>query len=262
MNNFSNIKSIVIVSVLRKQKQESISLVKLLHSSFVRNDVVKRTFLIFLFLGVVFSSFSQTSNKKKVLVIPYGRFEFVSDFTLEEIAEKNEIETSMVFNAYQKAILNQLAIYEDENFTFLPITAKGYQSYKQYVKYVDAKFKGKNHYGVDIQQFPKNEFTALMEEHDASFVLFINWYQIKKETFTSRGKKRTRYIYASHYMDYEVYNLFQQKLIGVGKQRMEPKNPTEKEAAFSLLRLSDLYSRYQHFIPSLIEVLNNPFSAD
>ena len=44
-----------------------------------RNDVFLRLiFSLFLFLS--FSSFAQT-NKKKVLVVPYGRFEFVSKFS-------------------------------------------------------------------------------------------------------------------------------------------------------------------------------------
>jgi len=219
----------------------------------------------FLFIGILFSflnGFSQTSNKKKVLVIPYGRFEFTSEFTIEDIAAKNDIEASMVFNAYQKAILNQFELYKDENFQFSPITSAAYKPYRKYIKYVDGKFKGKHHYSVNIKQFPKTEFSKLMEEHDASFVVFLNWYQIKKESLITKGKKKKRYRYGAHYVDYEIYNLFQQKVIGVGKQKMEPKSPTEEEASYALLRLTDMDSRYQNFVSTLVDILNNPFSED
>ena len=113
-----------------------------------------------------------------------------------------------------------------------------------------------------MNKFPVTEFTKLLEGHDASFVVFINWYQIKKESFTTKGKKKKRYTYAGHYVDYEIYNLFQQKLIGVGKHKMEPHTPTEEEATFALLRLTDMEERYHHYVSTLVEILNNPFSED
>lgn len=200
---------------------------------------------------------AQPPNKKKVLVIPYGRFEFVSDFTLEEIAEKNNIAANMVFNAYQKAILNQFVIYQEEHFEFLPITPVLYEPYKKYIKYMDGKFDGKSYCSVDIKYFPREEFAKMMEEYHADFVVFINWYQLKKGGLRTKGKKRKRYTYARHNVDYEIYNLLQQKIIGVGKKRLEPE-PTEMEASFAFLRLADLDLRYQNFVSSIVKDLSLP----
>lgn len=220
---------------------------------------MKHLFSISLIL-LFFSGVAQTSNKKKVLVIPYGRFEFVSDFSIEELAEKNSLASTDVFNAYQKAMLSSFGDFQTENFEFIPATDELLQPYKKYIKYVDGKFKGKNHYALKMKGFPEKEFTQLLEKSGANFIIFINWYQIKKESFISKGKKREKHPYSGHYIDYEIYNLFQQKIIGVGKQRVEVGNPTEEEVVFKMLRLTEIKSGYQQFIASIAEVLDNPIS--
>ena len=64
-----------------------------LKSPQVDNSVLRIFFnklMIGIFLFLSFSAHAQTSNKKRILVVPYGRFDFVSEFSLEDIAEKNE----------------------------------------------------------------------------------------------------------------------------------------------------------------------------
>lgn len=217
-------------------------------------------FIVSIFLvALTFSSIAQT-NKKKVLVVPYGRFEFVSKFSLEEIGAKNNIDQSEVFNAYQKAILTVFEGFLDENFEFVETTDKLLNPYKKFIKYEDGKFDGRNHYAIKMRAFPQIEFTKLMEDNDASFVIFINWYDIQKSAFTSRGKKRKRFKYSAHFIDYEIYNLFQQKVIGVGKAKMDLGNPTDKEAAYKGLRLVELEKAYQQLVLAIIETLNKPIS--
>ena len=227
-------------------------------SRFILNNGFQKS-VVFVLLLISFSCIAQT-NKKKVLVVPYGRFEFVSKFSLEEIGAKNNIDQSEVFNAYQKAMLSSFVAYQNENFEFLAITDVQLSPYKKYIKYEDGKFDGRNHYAIKMKTFPQQEFTKLMEENDASFIIFVNWYDIQKSSFTSRGKKRKRFKYSAHFIDYEVYNLFQQKVVGVGKAKMDLGAPTDKEAAYKGLRLVELEKAYQQLVLAIIETLNKPIS--
>ena len=109
-----------------------------------------------------------------------------------------------------------------------------------------------------MKGFPEKEFSKLMEQNDASFIVFVNWYLIKKATFTSRGKKRRRFKYSSHYVDYEIYNLFQQKITGAGKVALDFGTPTDKEAEYKALRLIEVEVGYAQFVTSIVKLLNNP----
>ncbi|MBL4594216.1 MAG: hypothetical protein JKX68_10430, partial [Flavobacteriales bacterium] len=170
-----------------------------------------------LIIVLICSGFTQISNKKRVLVIPPNRFEFVSEFDLEEIAVKNEITASKVFLTYEKALLNSFKDYSDENFEFVPVEAAKLKPYKKLIKYKYGKFKGKGHNSVDLKKFSEADFTKLLEEHNADFVIFITWYDIQKESFTRKGKHSKRTDYAAHYLDYDIFNLFKQQIAGDGK---------------------------------------------
>ncbi len=209
-------------------------------------------FLIILF----YSGVAQTSNKKRVLVIPPSRFEFVSEFDLEEIAKKNETTTSKVFLTYEKALLNTFGKYNDENFEFVPVEAAKLKPYKKLIKYKYGKFKGKRHNAVELKNFATADFTKLLEQHNADFVIFITWYDIQKESFSRKHSKRA--VYAGHYLDYDIYNLFKQQIAGAGKVKAEADAPNDLQVSFKLLRVKELESAYNNLISKVVVQLNKP----
>lgn len=211
-------------------------------------------FLIILF----YSGVAQTSNKKRVLVIPPSRFEFVSEFELEEIAEKNETSASKVFLTYEKALLNTFESYQNENFEFVPVEAAKLQPYKKFIKYKYGKFKGKRYNAIDLKGFSDTSFTKLLEIHNADFVIFITWYDIKKESFTRKGDHKKRAKYAGHYLDYDIYNLFKQRVVGVAREKAEANTPNDLEVSFKLLRVKELVSAYTNFINKVVAELSKP----
>ncbi len=240
-------------------RYEAILFRRLLHSFFVRNDANKWALLVFLVLGTTLLSFAQTSNKKRVLVIPPSRFEFVSEFDLELIAEKNEVPVSKVFLTYEKALLSAFSSYGDENFEFVPVQAEVLRSYKKFIKYKYGKFDGKHYNGVDLKQFPEQNFTQLLEAHQADFVIFITWYDIQKEAFARRGNQTKRQKYAGHYLDYAIFNLFKQQVTGMGKVKANgAKEPNDLEISFKLLRVKELRLAYTNFIGTVVDQLNKP----
>jgi hypothetical protein len=205
-----------------------------------------------------YSGLAQTSNKKRVLVVPPSRFEFVSEFPLEEIAEKNETTSARVFLIYEKALLACFEEYHDENFEFVPVSAEGLAPYKKLFKYSYGKFKGKRYNAVDLKGFSEKDFATFLEKFDADFVVFITWYDIQKESFTRKGKHQKRVPYAGHYLDFDIYNFFKQQVSGLGRVKAEGEVPNDLEASFSLLRVKELNLAYANFVHKIVEQLNKP----
>lgn len=253
MNISKNIKEFVIA------RCEAISFRRLLQSFFVRNDVNKWSLLMFLALSVSLTSFAQTSNKKRVLVIPASQFQFVTEFDLEVIASLNEVSASEVFVTYEKALLNSFETFGDENFEFVPVRAEGFRPYKRMIQYEYGKFDKKHYNGVNLKGFSEADFTKLLESYDADFVVFITWYDIQKEGFTRKGKHLKRASYAGHYIDFAIYNLFKQQIAGVAKVKAEgPSEPNDLEVSFKFLRIKELQLGYTNFIRKVVDQINKP----
>lgn len=211
-----------------------------------------------LFSLSVFSSFAQESNKKKVLVIPYGQFDMVSEFDLETIASKNAVTVSEVFHHYQKSLLTAFESLENENFEYVALKHNAITPYKKLIKYESGKFKGKRYNRVDLSSLKEEDFTKLLEMHGADFVVFITWYEIKKESFVRAGEHRKRVDYAGHYFDYDVFNFFKQRVIGEGRIKIKASEPNDEQASYSLLRTKELNELYQNFATHIIEQVSKP----
>lgn len=205
---------------------------------------------------VAFTGVAQNSNKKRVLVVPPSRFEFISKFKLEKIAEKNNIKPSEVFLTYEKTLLNSFETYTDDNFEFVPIDTKGAKIYKGKIKYKAGKFNGKNYNAVDLNRFSEEEFTKFLEQYQADFILFITWYDIQKQNYSRSGVKKVKY--AAHFMDFDIYNLFKQQVVGIAKVQAEAPEPNDLQASFSLLRVQEVETAYTNFIGKVVDQLNKP----
>jgi len=216
---------------------------------------MKYIFALFLIIITVLG-IAQNSNKKRVLVIPPSRFEFVSEFDLKKIAEKNEVSPSEVFLTYEKELLNSFENYKDENFEFVSIDSDGLKTYKNLIKYKAGKFNGRNYNAVDLTRFSEENFTNFLEQYQADFVIFITWYDIQKQNYSRSGMKRVKY--AAHYIDFDVYNLFKQQVVGLAKVQAEAPEPNDLQASFSLLRVKELKLAYPNFIGKVVEQLNKP----
>lgn len=215
--------------------------------------------LSILFTILVYAGVAQTSNKKRVLVIPPSRFQFVSEFDLELIAEKNEVPVTKVFVTYEKSMLNAFKKYNDQNFEFVPVESVGLKPYKRLIKYEYGKFKKKHYNGVNLKSFSEAHFTKLLEQYNADFVIFITWYDIQKESFTRKGNSLKKTKYAGHYLDYAIFNLFKQQLAGLARVKAEGVEvPNDLEVSFKLLRVKELELAYANFISKVVVQLNNP----
>ena len=228
-----------------------------MEKSFIHR-IYNQKMIVGMFLLISFSSLAQTSNKKRILVVPYGRFDFVSEFSLEEIAEKNETTADNVFLIYQKALLTAFENYQDENFEFVAVSPDAITPYIKFIKYKPGKFDRKNYNCADLKDFKVEDFTKFLEHQNTDFVIFITWYDIQKESFNRGGKMDKRIDYAGHYLDFDLYNLFKERIVGMGKVQAEANVPNDLEASFNLLRVKELEVAYLNFISLVVEQLNKP----
>lgn len=207
---------------------------------------------------VISFGIAQESNKKKILIIPYNQFDMALEFDLETIAIKNNITIGEVFFNYQKTLLTSFESLEDENFEFVALKHNTITPYKQYLKYESSKFNGKRYNAAILKNFKTEDFTKLLEMHGADFVVFITWYEIKKEVHTKMQEERKRVPYAGHYFDYDVFNLFKQRVIGEGRIKAIAPEPNDEQASYSLLRTIELASAYHNFASYIITQISKP----
>jgi len=218
----------------------------------------KASLLIFIWFASV-SIFAQ--NKKKVLVVPFSRFEFNSEFTLDEMAQANNVNSDEIFDVFQQNILQSLKNYQDENFEFVLENQKIYERILSKISYNYQKFNHQKYYAVNLKTFSQKEFKEILDFYNADFIVFINWYQIKKGTYVSLGRKKKRTAYASHYFDFDIYNLFQQKIYGKGRFKLDFDAPTSENLQYNLLRMKEVVKGYQYFAKYIIEQINQPINT-
>ncbi|MGB0888251.1 MAG: hypothetical protein ACPGSL_09025 [Vicingaceae bacterium] len=220
---------------------------------------MKNLVVLLVFFIITFGVNAQNSSKKRVLVIPASQFEFATEFDLQTIAKLNETTASKVFLTYEKALLNSFETYQDDKFDLVPVDAAGLKPYKQLIKYEYGKFNKKHYNGVNLKGFSNADFTKLLAQYNADFVVFITWYDIQKEGFTRKGKHIKRSSYAGHYLDFAIYNSSKQQVAGVAKVKAEgPSEPNDLEVSFKFLRIKELQLGYKNFIGKVVKQINKP----
>lgn len=209
---------------------------------------------VFLFTACYVSS-AQQNQKKKIVVVPYHRFEFNSNIDLNTIANQNSTSAEKIFPLYQSQLTQSLNDYQDENFEFIGVNPLAWKKHKKFVQYQYASFKGKKYYGTDLKLLNNREFEHLLQEHEADFIVFFNWYQIKKKR---KVLDKIGYKYSVHYIDFDVYNLFKKKIMGIGRKKIVCDAPNMENIEYQLLRVEELKSGYQKLAKEIISSLNQP----
>ncbi|MCB0408725.1 MAG: hypothetical protein KDD29_00800 [Flavobacteriales bacterium] len=210
----------------------------------------KQLFLYSIFLGIVFSlSLSVFAQKQKVLVVPYTRFQLVSDFQLEEIASFNNCSSTEVFDVYQTSLSSTLTLNQNNKYELVFMSDSHFQLYKRYIQYKMDKFNGKNFNGSDLSSLPNDVFKELLSSENADFILFINWYQIKKAVHTTyTGDRNKRNKFSQHFIDFDVYNSKKEKIYGKGNLKLDcgdfPSASMVENKCLNAKELSDCYSNF------------------
>jgi len=210
--------------------------------------------LIILFLG----SFSHAlAQKKRIIIVPYTRFQFTSEFNLDEIANHNNTSSSNVFELYQKEMNVAFANYKNNDFEFVPISASSYQKHKRFIQYKLDKFNGKKYNSSNLKSFDNEDFKAFLVTNNADYVVFINWYSIQKSVFTTyMGDRNKRNKYSTHLIDYDVYNNEKVKILGKGNIELDCGSfPSASIIEHKCLNAEELKNCYANFLNEICQEL-------
>ena len=65
------------------------------------------------------------------------------------------------------------------------------------------------------------DLERIMRSYNAEYVLFVNWYNIKKNLYTGVGNEYLGKPFSLHYVDYDVYDLEKNKITWGHKVEIE-----------------------------------------
>lgn len=209
-------------------------------------------YLLAILLFTTCLSFAQES--KKVLIIPFGRLDFDTEYTLSEMAEINGIEEKEVFNAYKETFLNAFSNLNNSEIQFVNEPA-AYKEFKRKITKAYTKKNKPNYYAVNLSKVDTVAFRAFMQQQQADYILFINWYRIIKEIYQVIGEKPPRKPYSGHFVDFDLYDNSLNKIEGKGKHRLAFGVSDKSEIVFKSLRLKELkkgYNNFANYIKNLV----------
>jgi hypothetical protein len=213
-------------------------------------------FSFFIPLLVLLSS-SLYAQKQQALVVPYTRFQFVSDFKIEELAKINEVEPSEVYKTYIEELNNTLVASSNQQVSFISINPQDYAEIKKYIRYNLDKFNGRNYNASNLTLLLDDSYKNLLKKYNATHIMFINWYNITKSVHTTYvGDRNKRQKYSTHTMDYDIYNQDKVRIIGKNKATLDCGDfPSESIIRNKSLKAKELKSCYNNFLLELIDEL-------
>lgn len=212
-----------------------------------------------LFLVSVSSSIVSVAQKQKILVVPYTRFQFVSEYQLSEIAQINGVETQGVYNEFVNSLTEALTKFSTDKYEFVFIKEIDYLSIKKQLQYGLQKFKGRKYNASNLSVLANEKYAEILKQNNANFMLFINWYAIQKNVHVSyTGDNNKRNPFSLHKIDYDVYNVNKEKIIGKGNVKLNCGDfPSAEMIQEKCLKSSSLVVCYQDLMSELLNELSS-----
>lgn len=210
--------------------------------------------LILLSLG---SSVISVAQKQKILVVPYTRFQFVSEYQLAALASVNNVSSQEVYTEYINALKSVLTNYSDINFEFEIISELDYLTIKKQVKYDIEKFNGRKYNSSNLSMLETEKLAGILTQNNAQFIMFVNWYAIQKNVHTTyTGDNNKRNPFSLHKLDFDVYNSKKEKIIGKGNVKLNCGDfPSATMVEEKCLKANALNPCYNQLISDLINEL-------
>lgn len=185
---------------------------------------------------------SSIAKKKVVLIVPFNRFDFHTEFSLHEIADQNRVEVKDVYDLFKQSLLNSFVSSDCETYQYRIISDFHLNYLKRRITY--SMSRKPMHYSVDLSMVQSSDLKQVMDDYQASYVLFLNWYHIKKDNkaVTTEGYRSSGM--SRHFIDYEVYNSDKDVLLWAHEHTFETN--LNKEILKTMgLRVVDLQKTYK-----------------
>lgn len=209
-----------------------------------------RLFTTYLFLFLSISICAQQEmlasdvKKKKVILVPYSRFEFHSDVALETIASINSITTNDVYGLYATTLQNAFWNLKNDSVMFVTMAEEDFMAFSKRVFYEYQKQKPP-HYAVDLSRLDNKFFNSILTKYDADEFVFITMYHIKKAKKTAPvAGKKTNYKYSNHIIHFDIIGKDKKKIYGEGNRYINLENPDVVDIQTMHLKKETLLKAY------------------
>jgi hypothetical protein len=165
---------------------------------------------------------------KRIVVVPFDRFGFESEIPLGFIGQVNEVKSEEVPDLYWKNMINELS-KENTWLYFFQISETDRLILS---KRLQREFKTEkpSHYGMNLTTLGEGALQQLLENYSADYILFVTRYHIQKKLlYAGRSFDGSKFIpWATHSIDYELYNK-EEELIVIGDgSEISSRNPTDE----------------------------------
>ncbi|MGE0562042.1 MAG: hypothetical protein AB7O47_09515 [Flavobacteriales bacterium] len=209
---------------------------------------------VILLLLSISSSLVTVAQKQKILVVPYTRFQFVSEYQLTELASVNNVSSQEVYTEYTNGLKAALTNYKNEHYEFEMISELDYLTIKKQVKYDIEKFNGRKYNSSNLSILETEKLTGILTQNNAQFIMFVNWYAIQKNVHTTyTGDNNKRHPFSLHKLDFDVYNSKKEKIIGKGNVKLNCGDfPSAEMVEEKCLKASSLTPCYNQLISDLV----------
>lgn len=214
-------------------------------------------FLIFISLSLFAQQEMLASDvkKKKVILIPYSRFEFHSSVDLETIASINEVKPNDVYGLYASTLQNAFWNFKHDSIMFITLSEEDFSVFSKRVFYEYQKEKPP-HYAVDLSRLDNTYFNSILTKYDAQEFVFINLYQIKKAKKTAPvAGKKTSYKYSNHIIHFDVIGKDRKQIYGEGNFYVNLENPDVVDIKTMHLKKETLLKAYTKLASYIAEKL-------
>lgn len=211
-----------------------------------------------IFIIVSFCSFGfilkTYAQKQKILVVPYTRFQLVSEYKLSDIAQINRVTESEVFDQYTLSLKHAFQSYNSDLFEFEILNTQDYLTIKKLVKYEIQKFNGRKYNASNLRLVNDSLFSSMLTKNNAEYIVFVNWYVIQKNVHISYvGDSNKRHPFAAHKLDFDVYNKKKQRILGQANAKIFcGEFPSQELIEEKCLKAPSLVPCYQQLITDLL----------
>lgn len=181
----------------------------------------------------------------RILIVPFSRMEFHTEFSIEDIAEVNTTVSDSIYGIYRNALLHVLINSSLKNIEFILPSENDEKMVRMAVKY-NYSNKPQRHYMANLSAVDKNKFAALLGKYHAQMVLFINWYKIEKAYQNNlSGSGKARKSFAEHYIDFDVVDKEKNIVFCEGKFHFKSEKPGAEIIGFKNLRIKEVKNSYR-----------------
>lgn len=232
--------------------------------------------LLYLLLLTISIAANAQRKQLKVVVCLYDRIDFSTDFPLSEVGFINNVEGTEVYDSLIAIFRNQLNAQKSDAVDFEVLTPQ--ESYYFSQKGKRYQMSNPSRRGIDLSDISDREYWVFMNNHQADFILFVNYYDISKyriteeemEAFKRRvsaeelfylegSSTRRRPFYSQHLIDFDIFNSNKNRLLSKGRYPI-PQTPYEAQSLVKKgLGFSEVSKSYKQLAKKLEQYVLKAF---